>query len=85
VRQERRLTGLVVAVPEAEPVVGALRARLDANAALGAPAHVNVLFPFVPADEPDGDTLERVTRVVSAVPRFRYAFRRTAWFDDRVL
>jgi hypothetical protein len=36
---ERPLTGLVVAVPEAEPVVGAHRLRLDAGAALGAPAH----------------------------------------------
>jgi 2'-5' RNA ligase len=85
VPEERPLTGLVVPVPEAEPVVGAHRARLDASAPLGAPAHVTVLFPFVPADEVDDDVLERVTRVVGAVPRFGYAFRRTAWFDDRVL
>ena len=84
-REERALTGLVVAVPEAEPGVGALRERLDASAPLGAPAHVTVLFPFVPPDEVDDDVLERVKRVVGAVPGFRYAFRKTAWFDDRVL
>ena len=82
---ERPLTGLVIAVPEAEPVVGSHRARLDASAALGAPAHVTVLFPFIPPDEVDDDVLGRVARVVRAVPRFRYGFRRTAWFDDRVL
>ena len=43
-------SALVVAVPDAEPVVGHLMLRLDANAVLGVPAHVTVLFPFVPAD-----------------------------------
>jgi len=82
---DRPLTGLVVAVPEAEPVVGAHRTRLDASAALGAPAHVTVLFPFMPQERVDDNVLERVTRVVGAVPRFGYTFRKTAWFDDRVL
>jgi hypothetical protein len=81
---ERR-TGLVVVVPEAEPVVGAHRALLDANAALGAPAHVTVLFPFVPAGDIHDGVLRRVADVVGGVPAFDYAFRRTAWFDDRVL
>jgi hypothetical protein len=80
-----RRTGLVVVVPEAEPVVAAHRLRLDANAAQGAPAHVTVLFPFVPAGEIDDGVLRRVADVVGAVPAFDYAFGRTAWFDDRVL
>jgi hypothetical protein len=82
---ERPLTGLVVAIPEAEQVVGAHRLRLDASAPLGAPAHVTVLFPFVPADAVDDGVLRRVADVVRTVPAFGYAFRRTAWFDDRVL
>ena len=82
---DRPLSGLVVAVPEAEPVVGALRERLDAHAALGVPAHVTVLFPFVPADEVDGDVLERVAQVVAGVPRFPYRLGGTGWFDDRVV
>jgi 2'-5' RNA ligase len=82
---DRPLSGLVVAVPEAEPVVGALRERLDAHAALGVPAHVTVLFPFVPADEVDGEVLERVAQVVAGVPRFPYRLCGTGWFDDRVV
>jgi 2'-5' RNA ligase len=78
-------TGLVVPVPEAEPVVGAHRRRLDASAALGTPAHVTVLFPFVPVDLLDDDTLRRVADVVGSTPAFRYRFARTDWFDDRVL
>src|SRR5690348_10998747 len=81
---DRPLTSLVVALPEAEPVVGPHRARLDASAALGAPAHVTVLFPFLPADELDDGVLERVTRAVGAVSRFSYALRKTTWFDGVV-
>jgi hypothetical protein len=39
---------ILVPVPEAEPVVGQLRARLDRAASRGIPAHVTVLYPFVP-------------------------------------
>jgi 2'-5' RNA ligase len=80
-----RLTGLVVTVPEAEVAVGRLRARLDAHAALGVPAHVTVLFPFVPADDLDDGVLQRVRAVVDTVPRFAYRFDRTDWFGDDVL
>jgi len=79
------LSGLVIAVPEAEPVVASHRRHLDANTALGVPAHVTVLFPFVPPAGIDDDVLSRTADVVSAVPAFAYRFSRTAWFDDRVL
>jgi hypothetical protein len=39
---------ILVPVPEAEPVVGQLRARLDRAASRGIPAHVTILYPFVP-------------------------------------
>lgn len=78
-------SGLVIAVPEAEHVVGAHRLHLDPSAALGAPAHVTVLFPFAPPADLDDDVLGRVADTVSTVPVFAYCFSRTAWFDDRVL
>jgi 2'-5' RNA ligase len=78
-------SALVVAVPEAEPVVGDLRLRLDPVAALGVPAHVTVLFPFVPARELDGDVLHRVAAVVADRAPVGFRFSRTGWFDDRVL
>ncbi|GAB4079337.1 2'-5' RNA ligase family protein [Modestobacter muralis] len=79
------LSGLVVPVPEAEPVVAAHRSRLDANAALGVPAHVTALFPFVSPADLTADVLARVARVVSAVPTFDHRFGRTDWFGDDVL
>ena len=39
-------TALIVVVPEAEPLVGAVRLRHDESARLGAPAHITVLFRF---------------------------------------
>ena len=80
-----RLTTLVVVVPEAEPAIGDLRDRLDGNAAQGVPAHVTVVFPFIPADQLDDEVLRRVGAVVRAVPRFAYDFAGTDWFDHEVL
>ncbi len=78
-------SGLIIEVPEAETVVGPHRAELDANAALGVPAHVTILFPFVPPDRIDGGVLERLAELLSGARAFDYAFARTAWFDDDVL
>ena len=83
--QDRPLTALIVEIPEAEPVVGALRSVLDPSAGMGAPAHVTVLFPFLPVEDLDDGVLDRIGAVVGAVPAFPYRFSRTAWFDDRVV
>jgi 2'-5' RNA ligase len=45
-------TALVIAVPQAEPAVGALRSRYDDADATGIPAHITLLFPF--GDREDG-------------------------------
>jgi hypothetical protein len=45
-------TALLIPVPEAEPVIGALRSRYDDADVNGIPAHVTVLFPF--GDREDG-------------------------------
>jgi len=42
-------TGIVVRVPESEPVVADLRGRYDAAARWGMPAHVTVLYPWLAA------------------------------------
>jgi len=85
VTHDRALSALVVAVPEAEPVVGRHRALLDVNAALGVPAHVTVLFPFLAAEQLDDGALTEVATAVGAAPAFACSFARTSWFDDDVL
>ncbi len=75
-------SALIVVVPEAEPVVGPHRAALDPAAAWGVPAHVTVLFPFLPPGELTGGTLTAVRDVVATVPAFDVTFGRVRWFGD---
>ncbi|MFE5341587.1 2'-5' RNA ligase family protein [Isoptericola sp. NPDC056578] len=67
-------TALVVVVPEAEPVVGGLRSDLDVAAAYGVPAHVTVLFPFLPVAALDDAVLDGLRDVVGAHPAFDATF-----------
>lgn len=59
------ISAFVVRVPAAEPLVGDLRARFDATVALGVPAHITLLVPFMaPTD---------ITPAVLALARQRLA------------
>lgn len=62
-----------------------LRSELDPVARLDVPAHVSVLFPFVPAAELDEHVIARTAAVFRAEPAFRHRLVRTAWFGDDVL
>jgi 2'-5' RNA ligase len=65
----------VIVVPEAEPVIGSLRARYDSAGGLGVPAHVTLLFPF--GDDPVG-----LEELFAAVAAFDFTLVRTAWFPE---
>jgi hypothetical protein len=58
---EAVLSAAVLLVPEAEPVVGVTRARYDRSGRWGVPAHVTVLFPFVPPTEQTPRCMPRST------------------------
>jgi hypothetical protein len=77
-------SGLVVEVPRAEPVVRQFRDRLDSSAGLGVPAHITVLYPFIPPAGIDAAVLSRLAQLFAAVPRFTFRLDRTDWFEDRV-
>jgi hypothetical protein len=51
-------SALVVMVPEAEALVRPFRERHDPSAAAGVPAHVTVLYPFLPPDAIDARVLD---------------------------
>lgn len=78
-------SALVVLVGEAGPDVRELRRELDPTSRLGVPAHVTVLFPFMPPDEITDDVLGRLADVFGVVAPFEHAFVRTEWFGDDVL
>jgi 2'-5' RNA ligase len=73
---------VLVHVPEAEPVVGEWRLRHTYDAPLGIPAHVTLLYPFVPPDELNPEVEARLARVLGAVEPFDASFARTARFPD---
>ena len=72
-------------MPELEPLVGAHRRVWDPVAALGAGAHVTVLFPFAPPDTIHADSLERVERALVGSEPFAVTFDAVRSFPDHVL
>jgi 2'-5' RNA ligase len=81
---ERR-SGIVVPMPELEPLVGEHRRAWDPVAGLGAGAHVTVLFPFAPPDVIDDGRLERIERVLVGREPFTVTFDAVREFPDHVL
>jgi 2'-5' RNA ligase len=78
-------TAVLVLVPEAEGAVGTHRAHLDVAASWGVPAHLSVVYPFVPPEDVDDHVLAELGAAVATVPAFDCAFRRTAWFGADVV
>ncbi len=62
----RTESALLLEVPAAEPAVGGARAHHDSSAPLGVPAHLTVLYPFVPQPTWDARALLRVAAVAAA-------------------
>lgn len=78
-------SGLIIEVPEAEPAVRHHRERLDSSAPLGVPAHITVLFPFMPPETIDPAALTKLGELFADVSGFRFRLDRTNWFGDEVL
>ena len=60
------LTTIVGLAPWAEPAVGALRAAHDLHAALGVPAHVTLLGPFLAPRRVTADVVAQVRSLLTA-------------------
>jgi 2'-5' RNA ligase len=75
---------LIIEVPEAEPAVRPHRERLDANAQLGIPAHITVLFPFMPPETIDAAHI-KLGELFAEVSQFRFRLDHTDWFGGKVL
>jgi 2'-5' RNA ligase len=75
-------TALIVAVPEAEALVGAWRAKHDWSAQHGVPAHVTLLFPFVPSEEVDEQLIGDLRDLFGSQPAFAYRLPRVDRFPE---
>ena len=79
-------TALVVVAGEAERAIDPWRRRFDPEAvARHIPAHITILFPFVPASNVDAGLLERLAALYAPVAPFDFAlasvrrFAAVAW------
>ena len=75
-------TALIVAVPEAEQLVGEWRAKHDSSAQHGVSAHITLLFPFMPVEEVDEQILGELQDLFASQPSFRYRLPRVARFPE---
>src|SRR6478609_2078534 len=78
-------TALLVEVPAADAAVGPYRDILDLAAGWGVPAHLTVLYPFVPPAQLDDDVQSAVAEIASRVPAFDLTLAGVKWFGSDVV
>jgi len=78
-------TALLLPVPAAEPAVGQHRARLDEAARDGVPAHITVLYPFLPAAGINRPLLAALGRLFAGHAAFQFTLDKVGWFGEEVL
>lgn len=74
------LTALITLTPEADPLVGDWRSRLDPAARTGVPAHVSILYPFLDEGRIDASVHAALTGILCPHPAFDLRFERTGRF-----
>jgi hypothetical protein len=78
-------TALLVPVAAAEPLVRKHRMALDPVAPLGVPAHVTVLYPFVPPDQVDQSVCEAIGEVLDGFRAFDFALTSVKTFPTGLI
>ncbi len=74
-------TALICRVPEAEPFIGTYRERFDPPARRNVPAHVTILYPFMPPADVDDAVIAQLRVVADSVPSFAYRLADTQRFS----
>ena len=73
-------SAVLLCVPEAEGLVGPWRREHDPSASRGVPAHVTLLYPFVPAERVDAGVLGELEWFFAGVDAFEVGFDRVGEF-----
>ncbi len=73
-------SALIIPVAAVEPVVAGLRERFDPSAARGMPAHITVLYPFLPPGDVDGAVLDELRRLFAGVAPVPFGLTATGRF-----
>ncbi len=74
-------SALIVVVPEAEAAVGDWRLRFDPFAAAGEPAHITILYPFLPPGQIGESVLSELAAIFAASPPIRFVLSRLLHFE----
>ena len=77
-----RASALLLEVPEAEPFVGEIRARWDPYAGRGLPAHITLLYPFVPPAQLSAEIRQTIRDLFAEVPAFEFSLTDVRGFGD---
>lgn len=78
-------SALLLPVPAAESAVGEHRARLDGAARDGIPAHITVLYPFLPPGQITARLLTVLGELFAGVSAFGFTLDRIGWFGDDIV
>jgi 2'-5' RNA ligase len=78
-------TALLLPVPAAEQAVSRHRARLDEAAGDGVPAHITVLYPFLPPAGIGEPLLAELGRLFARFAAFEFTLDRVGWFGEEVV
>jgi hypothetical protein len=78
-------TALLLPMPAAEPAVGQHRARLDEAARDGVPAHITVLYPFMPPAGIDEALLASLGGLFAGFAAFGLTLDKVGWFGENVV
>ena len=73
-------TALICRVPEAERYIAHYRERYDPPARRNVPAHVTVLYPFMPPGDINEVVLAQLASIARGVPSFAYRLAETRRF-----
>ena len=65
-------SAFIIHVSEAERLVGRLRLKYDPTAALGVPAHVTILFPFMSPERITPNVVHAAAEAFAVVPSFEF-------------
>lgn len=65
-------TALIIVVPEAEPHVSHLRRQFDPSASRGLPAHITVLYPFMPPEDVTTAVADQIRAIALSFTAFDF-------------
>jgi len=75
-------SALVVLIPEAESLIKTFRERFDPYADTSVPAHVTILYPFLPPGEITAEVIRTLQDLFLKTPGFTISFSKIERFPD---